>query len=64
MTYTPFKMKGSAFYGKGNKSPLTAVNQNIIKAQAELDAVELGVKPAWIKNEDKIKNPTKDQKNV
>ena len=45
---TPYKMKGSTFYGKGNSSPLKTSGADIIKAQAKLDEVELGYKtPNW-----------------
>ena len=47
---TPYKMKGSKFYGKGNQSPLKVSDSDVVKAQQKLDSTELDFRqPGWAK---------------
>ena len=45
-----FKMKGSAYFGKGEKSPFKVSDEDLVKAQDKLDHTELDWKqPGWAK---------------
>tara|TARA_R110000765_G_C18868368_1_gene600762 strand:- start:846 stop:1208 length:363 start_codon:yes stop_codon:yes gene_type:complete len=45
-----YKMKGTAFFGKGEKSPFKVSDEDLVKAQDKLDKTELDWKqPGWAK---------------
>jgi len=47
---TGYKMKGSAFYGKGNSSPAKVSDEAVVSAQDKLDHTELDFRePGWAK---------------
>mgnify|MGYP003652872582 FL=1 len=47
---TPYKMKGSKFYGKGNQSPLKVGDEAVVASQKALNKTELDFRqPGWSK---------------
>lgn len=55
---TGYKMKGSAFYGKGNSSPAKVSDDKVVEAQAKLDVIQDGWKePGWSKAAKKVFSP-------
>ena len=52
---TGYKMKGSKFYGKGSSSPAKVSDADVVKAQKELDKIEIGYRqPGWAKAAKKV----------
>ena len=53
-----YKMKGSAFYGKGNSSPAKVSDEDVVAAQKSLDEIQHGWKtPGWSKAAKKVFTP-------
>ena len=55
---TGYKMKGSAFYGKGNSSPAKVSEEQVVAAQKSLTDIERSWKtPGWVIAGKKILTP-------
>ena len=53
-----YKMKGSAFYGKGNSSPAKVSDEDVVAAEKSLDEIQHGWKtPGWSKAAKKVFTP-------
>ena len=60
---TDYSMKGSAFYGHGNSSPLKVSDDAVVAAQDKLDHVEHDYRtPGWAKAAGKIFTPPMTKK--